>query len=70
MFVENDFLKEGHAAQISSIVEFPHLGAWRNFESVAMQVVSTVLYRTGAKSPTAQQCVYLPLQLIVAPLHG
>lgn len=55
MFVENDFLKEGHAAQISSIVEFPHLGAWRNFESVAMQVVSTVLYRTGAKSPTAQQ---------------
>ena len=54
-FVKNDSLREGHALELVRVVNFSHFAHWRTFESVATQVIESVLGRTGVKAPTAQQ---------------
>ncbi len=54
-FIKNDFLKESHGAEILGLSNFDNLSAWRTFESVAIQVIDTVLDRVRVKGPTAKQ---------------
>ncbi len=53
IFFKNDFLKEGHAAQIDLISNFENLTPWLDRESAMSLVVESVLSKTTA--PTAQQ---------------
>lgn len=54
-FVKNDFLKEGHVAEIRQLLNFNNLSPWRTFESVALLVIDDVLDKVRVKAPTALQ---------------